>query len=95
MVTIGADLHKRTHTVVAVDGHGRKLVERTVTATPTGQLTLLRWAREHFAERRWALEDCRHLSRGLERDLLLGGETILSVPPKLMAGSRRSGREPG
>jgi len=95
MVTIGADLHKRTHTVVAVDEHGRKLAERTVTATPAGHLTLLRWARERFAERRWALEDCRHLSRSLERDLLAAGETVLRVPPKLMAGSRRSGREPG
>jgi transposase len=95
MVTIGADLHKRSHTVVAVDDHGRKLAERTVTATPAGHLTLLRWARARFTERTWALEDCRHLSRGLERDLLVGGETVLRVPPKLMAGSRRGGREPG
>lgn len=45
MVTIGADLHKRSHTVVAVDGTGRKLAERTVAATPTGHLELRRWAR--------------------------------------------------
>ena len=30
MVILGADLHKRRHTVVAVDEHGRKLDERTV-----------------------------------------------------------------
>lgn len=95
MVTIGADLHKRSHTVVAVDEHGRKLAERTVRATPDGHLALLAWAREHFDDRTWALEDCRHLSRRLERDLVTAGEAVIRVPPKLMAGTRRSGREPG
>jgi transposase len=95
MVTIGADLHKRTHTVVAVDDNGRRLAERTVSATPAGHLELLAWARDRFPERRWALEDCRHLSRRLERDLVVAGEPVVRVPPKLMAGARRSGREPG
>jgi len=95
MVTIGADLHKRTHTVVAVDDNGRRLAERTVSATPAGHLELLTWARERFPERRWALEDCRHLSRRLERDLVVAGESVVRVPPKLMAGARRAGREPG
>jgi transposase len=94
MVTIGADLHKRTHTVVAVDEHGRRLAERTARATPAGHLELLRWARA-FGERRWALEDCRQLSRRLERDLLVAGEAIVRVPPKLMAGARKGTREPG
>jgi transposase len=94
MVTIGADLHKRWHTAVAVDEQGRKLAERTVRATPAGHLELLAWARQ-FADRRWALEDCRHLSRRLERDLLVAGEAVLRVPPSLMAGARRSVREPG
>ena len=48
-----------------------------------------------WPERTFALEDCRHLSRGLERDLLLAGERVVRVAPKLMAGARRSGREPG
>jgi transposase len=95
MVTMGADRHERTHTLVAVDEHGRKLAERTVAATPSGHLELLVWACARFDERRWALEDCRHLSRRLERDLLLAGEAVVRVPPELMAGARRSGREPG
>ena len=41
-------------------------------------------------ERRWAVEDCRHLSRRLERDLLAAGERIVRVPPKLMAHVRDS-----
>jgi transposase len=94
MVIIGADLHKRTHTAVAIDENGRKLGERTVAATPDGHLELLSWA-EGFVERRWALEDCRHLSRRLEADLVSAGESVVRVPPRLMAGARRGGREQG
>jgi transposase len=94
MVVIGLDAHKHTHTVVAVDEGGRKLAERTVSTSQAGHLELLRWARRWRA-RTWALEDCRHLTRRLERDLLVAGETVRRVPPKLMAGARRSNREPG
>src|SRR5260370_34113575 len=41
------------------------------------------------------MENCRQLSRGLERDLLTAGEQVLQVSPKLMGTSRRSGRELG
>jgi transposase len=94
MVVIGVDSHKRTHTVVAVDGTGRKLAERTVSTSSAGHLELVRWARR-WRERTWALEDCRHLTRRLEADLLAAGERALRVPPKLMAGARRANREPG
>lgn len=94
MVTIGADLHKRWHTAVAVDELGRKLAEKTVRATPAGHLELLTWG-ERFGDRRWALEDCRHLTRRLEADLVRASEAVVRVSPKLMAGARRSSREPG
>lgn len=94
MVVLGTDVHKRTHTIVAVDERGRRLGERTVSATRDGHLDLLRWARQ-WPERRFAIEDGRHLSRRLEVDLLRAGEDVVRVPPKLMAGARRSGREPG
>jgi transposase len=94
MVVLGADLHKRNHTVVAVDEHGRKLGERLVNATREGHLELLRWAGQ-WPSRRWALEDGRHLSRRLEADLVRAGEDVVRVPPKLMAGARQSSREPG
>lgn len=94
MVVLGADLHKRTHTVVAVDERGSKLAERTVSATRDGHLELRRWAGQ-WPERRWALEDGRHLSRRLEADLVRAGENVVRVPPKLMAGARQSSREPG
>jgi transposase len=94
MVVIGADLHKRSHTLVAVDETGRKLAEKTVGATPAGHLEVRRWLGQ-WSDRTVGLEDCRHLSRSLERDLLRAGERVVRVPPKLMAGARRSAREPG
>jgi transposase len=94
MVIIGVDSHKRTHTVVAVNGNGRKLAEKTVATTADGHLELVHWARR-WRERSFAVEDCRHLTRRLEADLLRAGERVVRVPPKLMAGARRSTREPG
>jgi transposase len=94
MVVIGVDSHKQTHTVVAVDEAGRKLAERTAATTADGHLELLGWSRT-WPERTWALEDCRNLTRRLEADLLKAGEAVLRVPTKLMAGARRSAREPG
>lgn len=94
MVVIGIDSHKRTHTAVVVDGTGRRLAEKTASTAPAGHLELMRWSRR-WRERTWALEDCRHLTRRLEHDLLAAGQTVVRVPPKLMAGARRSNREPG
>jgi len=94
MVVIGVDAHKRTHTLVAADEAGRKLAELTVVATPDGHLDALAWA-SRFPDRRFAVEDCRHLSRRLELDLLRAGEAVVRVPPHLMAGTRQSGRERG
>ena len=49
-------------------------VQLTVEADSEGHDKALAWARESFAgELVWAIEDCRHLSARLERDLLTGG----------------------
>ena len=94
MVIVGVDAHKRTHTLVAVDDVGRKLGERTVAATSEGHLDALAWA-SSWTERTFAVEDCRHVTRVLESDLLRAGQAVLRVPTRLMAGARRSGRERG
>lgn len=94
MVVLGADLHKRSHTIVVIDPSGRQLAEKTIAATDAGHLELRRWAAQ-WPERTWGLEDCRHLSRRLDAELVRAGEAVVRVPPKLMAGARRSGREPG
>jgi transposase len=98
MVILGVDAHKHTHTVVAVDDNGRQVASRTVGTSTSEHLGLLRWARQFGDDsggRRWAIEDCRHLSRRLERDLLAAGEQIVRVTPKLMAHVRDSARTYG
>ena len=32
MVVLGADLHKRSHTIVVIDATGRQLAEKTIAA---------------------------------------------------------------
>ena len=96
MVIVGIDAHKRTHTAVAIDEAGRRLGEKTTRMTTTeANLELLRWADGFGPDRRFAVEDCRHLSRRLEADLLAAGEVLVRVPPKLMAHARDSARTYG
>lgn len=96
MVVVGADVHKRTHTFVAVDEVGRKLAEKVVKATSHGHQQVVAWARTQFGiELVWAIEDCRHLSARLERDLLSSDQKVVRVPPKLMARARASARTRG
>jgi Transposase len=65
------------------------LDERTVSAADDD---LVGWALGLGGERLWALEDCRQLTRALERDLLAVGEELVRALPKLMAPERRAGR---
>jgi transposase len=96
MVVVGADVHKQIHTFVAVDEVGCKIAEKTVKAVTAGHAEAVMWARERFGGQVvWAIEDCRHLSARLERDLLTAGQQVVRVPPKLMAMSRKSARTRG
>jgi transposase len=82
--------------VVAIDEAGRQLGSKTTLATTTeAHLDLVRWADRFGPERTGAVEDCRHLSRRLEADLLGAGERIVRVPPKLMAHARDGARTYG
>jgi transposase len=91
MIVVGMDVHKHSLTAVAVDEAGRARAERTVAAAPE----LLAWSASLGPERLWALEDCRQLTRPLERALLAADERLVRVPPKLMAPQRRAGRMRG
>ena len=91
MIVIGVDAHKHTHTVAASSrATGRLLGELTVEAREIGLRAAAAVSRERHGdgERVWAIEDCRHVSGGLERFLLGAGETVVRVPPKMMAGER-------
>ena len=83
MVVVGTDVHKRTHTFVAVVEVGRKLGEKVVAATSAGHHKALVWARGEFGDDLlWGIEDCRNLSARLERDLLSAGQKVVRVAPK-------------
>src|SRR5215203_3812948 len=92
MIVIGVDVHEQSLTAAAVDETGRLLAERTLAGGEDG---LLAWAASLQAERLWAVEDCRHVTRALERALVAAGEQLVRVPPKLTAPARRAGRQRG
>src|SRR3954468_12930381 len=92
MIVIGLDVHKQSVTAVAVDEAGRPLDEKVISV---GSDELLGWAASLAAERLWAVEDCRQLTRWLERQLLRAGEELVRVPPKLTVPERRAGRSRG
>ena len=63
MMVLGADTHKRSHTIAAVAaGTGELRGEKTVAVGARGFAALLIWARGLDGERVWAIEDCRHVA---------------------------------
>jgi transposase len=92
MIVIGVDVHKHSLTAAAVDENGRLLAERMLV---WGEEGLLVWAAALDGERLWAVEDCRHVSGALERQLVAAGERLVRVPPRLTAPERRAGRRRG
>lgn len=96
MIVVGIDPHKQTHTAVAVDAAtGRVLGELTVKARTPGFDRLVAWARDLDAERKFAVEDGRHVSGRLERHLIGRGERSVRVPPRMMGEARRTDRISG
>jgi transposase len=95
MLTIGIDPHKQTHSGVGVDPLGVQIAQRTVAARREGFGQLLEWARKLDIERVWVLEDVRHVSGPLERFLIDRGETVVRLPPRLMANARRGSASAG
>lgn len=97
MITVGTDVHKRTHTFAAVNELGGELAGLTVDATVAGHRRAIAWAQKLAGGQqiKWAIEDCRNMSGRLERDLLAAGQSCVRVTPHLMAGARRSGRVRG
>lgn len=96
MIVVGIDPHKQTHTAVAIEGvTGQVVGELTVRARTPGFERLLEWARGLDTERRFAVEDGRHVSGHLERHLIARGEGSVRVPPRMMGEARRADRVRG
>jgi transposase len=84
MIVLGADTHKRSHTIAAVAaGTGEVSGEKTAPVGSRGFADLLVWARGLGGERVWALEDCRHVAGSFERFLIARGERVLRDGPEL------------
>ena len=78
MIVLGADTHKSSHTIAAVDAStGQVLGDKTVAVGARGFAALVMWARGLDGERVWAVEDCRHGSGALERFLIARGERVV------------------
>src|SRR5918996_882194 len=91
MIVIGVDVHKHSLSAVAVDELGRQL-----DALETSEVEeLLLWSKRLGRRRLWALEDCRHVTRGLEQTLQRRRQRLVRVPPRLTAPERRRGRTRG
>src|SRR3954454_13106758 len=96
MIVLGADTHKRSHTVAAVAaGTGELLGEQTVPGGHRGFGALVQWGRGLDEDRVWAFEDGRHVSGSLERFLIERGERVLRIPTHLTAKARKSARQRG
>lgn len=96
MIVVGIDPHKRSHSAVALERKtGEQVARLTVPASPEGCSHLVAWGLSLADEVVFALEDCRHVSSQLERFLIARGLSLVRVPPKLMAGTRRSARTYG
>src|SRR4051812_31840654 len=96
MIVLGADTHKRSHTIAAVAaGTGELLGQLTVVVGQGGFAALVQWARTLDGDRVWALEDCRHVSGSLERFLIGRGERVLRIPTHLSATARKRARQRG
>jgi transposase len=96
MIVLGADAHKRSHTIAALGAStGELLDDQTIAVGDRGFAAALAWASGLGDDRVWALEDCRHVSGAFERFLLVRGERVVRVATRLMAGERRGGRDRG
>jgi transposase len=91
MIVVGVDVHKQSLSAVAVDEVGRQL--DCLETSDGGEL--IAWSKRVGRRRLWALEDCRHVTRGLERLLQEQRQRLVRVPPRLTGPERRRGRMRG
>jgi len=96
MIVIGADTHKRNHTLVALDGQtGAVRGQAEIAASDEGSMAALRFAAGIDSDRVWAIEDCRHVSARLEGALIAAGERVIRVPAEVTGQTRKSARVVG
>ena len=87
-VIVGVDPHKKSVTIEAVDEHGQVLATGRFPTDSTGYRLMLKYVREQWPHRRWAVEGAQGVGRPLAQRLLAQGETVVDVPAKLAARVR-------
>jgi transposase len=86
-VMIGVDPHKASHTAVAISAAEDLLGELRVRASASQAERLVAWAAA-WADRTWAVEGAGGLGHLLAQQLVVAGERVLDVQPKLAARVR-------
>jgi transposase len=96
MIVIGADTHRRSHMLVAVDGQtGALCGQREIPASDAGSLEAVPFASGLHGERVWAIEDCRHVSARLEAAVIAAGERVIRVRAATTRQNRKLARQAG
>ena len=95
-VVIGMDPHKRSVTIEVMTGTEQVLAKHRFETTADGFKELMRYAKQ-WPDRLWAVEGCNGIGRHVASRLVIAGETVVDVPPKLSARLRmfdtRQGRK--
>ena len=95
-VVIGMDPHKRSVTIEVMTGTEQVLAKHRFETTASGFRQLLSYAKQ-WPDRLWAVEGCNGIGRHVASRLVMAGETVVDVPPKLSARLRmfdtRQGRK--
>jgi transposase len=87
-VVIGVDPHKKSVTIEAVDEHAQVLATGRFGTDTTGYRLMLRYVRQQWPHRRWAVQGAGGVGRPLAQRRLADGETVVDVPAKLAARVR-------
>jgi hypothetical protein len=87
-VIVGVDPHKKSVTIEAVDEHGQVLATGRFATDSAGYRLMLKYVRDQWPHRRWAVEGAQGVGRPLAQRLPARGEPVVDVPAKLAARVR-------
>src|SRR5437762_4921505 len=81
------DPHKRSATIEIIDDRETVLAGGRFGTDGDGYRALLTLGRR-YPQRIWAVEGCNGIGRHIAQRLVVDGETVVDVPPKLSARAR-------
>jgi transposase len=87
-VIVGVDPHKKSVTIDAIDGQGKKLATGRFGTGNRDYKAMLGYVRQQWPHHQWAIEGAHGVGRPLAQRLLADGEGVVDVPAKLAARVR-------